>query len=83
MKNVTGKAASKFPAEALSALAVLGILADLYYIVSEVKHLHGNRKLCAEAEKIQNVIEQMQREYDVLNKYLAEEENFSYSLKIL
>ena len=73
VKNVAGKAASKFPAEALSALAVLGILADLYSIVSEAKDLHENQELCAEAEKIQNVIEQMQRKYDVLKKYLAEE----------
>lgn len=73
VKNVAGKAATKIPAEALSALAVLGILADLYSIVSEAKDLHENQELCAEAEKIQNVIEQMQREYDVLKKYLAKE----------
>ncbi|XP_062617140.1 apolipoprotein L3-like [Saccostrea cucullata] len=69
MKNVS-KGVTKLSTEALSALAAVGIIIDLGSLIWNAVDMSKIEKgqLCAEAEKLQKVIEQMQHEYDVLKE---------------
>ncbi|XP_062606254.1 apolipoprotein L3-like [Saccostrea cucullata] len=64
------KGVTKLSTEALSTLAAIGIIIDLGSLIWNAVDLSKIEKgqLCAEAEKLQKVIEQMQREYDVLKE---------------
>lgn len=60
------KGAAKLSTEALSALVALGIVVDLGSLVLNSVDLSNfnNGKLCQEAKKLQDVIDQMKREYN-------------------
>eukprot|EP00105_Crassostrea_gigas_P012074 XP_011427958.1 PREDICTED: uncharacterized protein LOC105328675 [Crassostrea gigas] len=64
------KGVTKISTEALSALAAIGIVIDLWSLYRSTADLSNFQKgqLCSEAEKLQTVIEQMQHEYDVLTQ---------------
>lgn len=69
LKDVS-KGVTKLSTEALSVLAAIGILIDLwsmYWSAAELSKFNKGQ-LCSEAEKLQNVIDQMQHEYDVLTQ---------------
>lgn len=53
----------------LAALAAIGVIVDLVFLISDAVDLSKIKKgkLCSEAEKLQNVIERMQGEYDDFN----------------
>nr|XP_022335914.1 uncharacterized protein LOC111132404 [Crassostrea virginica] len=67
LKDVS-KGVSKLSTEALSVLAAVGIIIDLGSLISNAVDLADieKGKLCSEAEKFMEVIEQMEREYTVL-----------------
>lgn len=64
------KGVSKLSTEALSALAATGIVLDLWSLISSSADLSKFNKglLCDEAETLQKVIKEMQKEYDDLTK---------------
>lgn len=61
---------SKLSTEALNVLAAMGIVLDLWSLISSSTDLSKFNKglLCDEAEKLQKVIKEMQKEYDDLTK---------------
>ncbi|XP_061182541.1 apolipoprotein L3-like [Saccostrea echinata] len=69
LKDVS-KGVTKLSTEALSAMAAIGLIIDLGSLIWNAVDLSKIQQgqLCAEAEKFQKVIEQMQHEYDVLNE---------------
>lgn len=64
------KGVSKLSTEALSVLAAMGIVLDLWSLISSPADLSKFNKglLCDEAEKLQKVIKEMQKEYDDLTE---------------
>lgn len=53
----------------LAALAAIGVIVNLVFLISDALDLSkiNKGKICSEAEKVQNVIERMQGEYDDYN----------------
>lgn len=70
LKDVS-REVSKLSTDALSVIAAVGILIDLGSLISNAVDLAKIEKgqLCAEAEKLDKVIQKMQHEYDVLKEY--------------
>lgn len=70
LKDVS-KGVTKLSTEALSVIAAVGIIIDLGSLIWNAVDLAKieQGKLCAEAEKLDNVIQKMQHEYDVLKEY--------------
>lgn len=64
------KGVTKISTEALSALAAIGIVMDLWSLYTSTAELSNFQKgqLCSEAENLQKVIKEMQHEYDVLTQ---------------
>ncbi|XP_048753833.2 uncharacterized protein LOC125665232 [Ostrea edulis] len=70
MKDAS-KGAAKLSAEGLSVIAAYGIIIDLGSLIHNAVDFSKmeNGKLCSEAEKLEEVIQNLQKEYDVLSKW--------------
>lgn len=68
VKEVTFQNSSNVPREGLAALAALGVITNLFSLFEDISELTSD-ELCVEAQKIQDIIEQMEYEYDVMQEY--------------
>eukprot|EP00105_Crassostrea_gigas_P045103 XP_019929251.1 PREDICTED: apolipoprotein L3 [Crassostrea gigas] len=68
--NDITKGVTTLSAKALSVLTAIGIVIDMWSLYRSAADLSKFKKgqLCSEAEKLQNVIEQMQHQYDILTQ---------------
>lgn len=65
----TSKGVTLLSTKTLAALAAIGVIVDLVFLISDAVDLSkiNKGKLCSEAENLQNVIERMQGEYNDFN----------------
>lgn len=79
LKDVSINGGTKLSTKAVSALAVVGILVDLFSLILDAKDVHSIEKgeLCSNAKKLQDVIDQMKDEYDYWKEKIIELEAFA------